>query len=415
MQCNLRRTDTCIAEIMITFIVIKNTETYDLSNLVESVRWSGRRTAGARSLTVNFIDDDGYGHERHGIDILKGQHCIFYWNGEELFRGMFMKQSHSSKKESGVVAYDNGIHLKSKDTFTYSDKKASDIFVDCCKRFGIPYDNVVDTVYRIPEFVKPTASALDVIQDALSQTYKATGIRFYFYSKDGKLRLIERRKNIQQWVLETGTNIIDYNSSVSIENILTRYKLYSKEGSVLAEATDIELEKHIGIFQDVKKQTEALNIAQLTELVRTALNEKNKAEETLNVNILGIPSAITGGCIYLMIKELNLSRSFYIEEDVHIFEGNSHTTQLSLTADTFAIQSDKSAYNPGDIVQFKGGFHYSNAMSTEPVGGERTAGKAKCTDVSPNSLHPFHLIGGAFNEVEGNSNVYGWVNADLII
>ena len=43
----------------ITFLVTKGETTYDMSELVESATWSGRKGSPARTLSVSLIDDDG--------------------------------------------------------------------------------------------------------------------------------------------------------------------------------------------------------------------------------------------------------------------------------------------------------------------------------------------------------------------
>lgn len=76
--------------------------------------------------------------------------------------------------------------------------------------------------------------------------------------------------------------------------------------------------------------------------------------------------------------------------------------------------SDENEYNIGDIVHFNGGTHFYSSTETTPRGGTRTAGYAKITNIAKGALHPYHLIGGAFCEVEGISNVYGWVNESQV-
>lgn len=63
----------------------------------------------------------------------------------------------------------------------------------------------------------------------------------------------------------------------------------------------------------------------------------------------------------------------------------------------------------GDIVDFLGGSHYTNSMAATPRGGNRTAGKAKLTNIAPKAKHPYHVIG-----VKGSSNVYGWVDTGQV-
>lgn len=63
----------------------------------------------------------------------------------------------------------------------------------------------------------------------------------------------------------------------------------------------------------------------------------------------------------------------------------------------------------GDEVNFKGGLHYVSSKATTPTGGKRTAGTAKVVNIAPAALHQYALM-----PVEGGSNVYGWVDADLV-
>ena len=63
----------------------------------------------------------------------------------------------------------------------------------------------------------------------------------------------------------------------------------------------------------------------------------------------------------------------------------------------------------GDTVMFNGGLHYKSSTETVPTGGERTAGLAEVMNIALVSPHKYALRG-----VDGGSNVYGWVNAELV-
>ena len=353
----------------ITFLVTKGETTYDMSELVESVTWSGRKGSPARTLSVSLIDDDGWKHARSGIDVTKGNHCVFYWEGAELFRGIIMQQRQSTKKTMTIKAYDVGIYLSNnKDSFCYKQKKASEIFKDCCDRFQIPYKDVADTGYVISELPKAKTTACDVILDALSLTFKATGIRHYVTSADGKLSLIKRKDSILQWVVETGRNLISYDYTCSIEKVKTRIKLLSKEDKVLAEKADTELEKTIGIMQDIST-----------------------------------PDSI--------------SNSDYVDEDTHTFKGNYHSMRLTMNMATDTERSAKASdeksstsHSVGDKVQFSGGPQYVASTATSPTNSPK-AGPAKITAIakSKNAKHPYHII-----HTDKQSTVYGWVDASQI-
>lgn len=397
----------------IKFLVFKDGATYDMSKLVGKVTWGGRKGSAARYVTVTLLDDDGWKHARSGIDVTRGNQCAFYWEGKELFRGILMQQKQSEKKTMSVKAYDNGIYLSNnKDTFNYTNKKASEIFVDICNRFQLPYTTVADTVYVIPELPKPKTTAFDAILDALSLTFKATGIRYYVISSGGNLSLIRRRENLLQWVIETGVNLESYDYSVSIEKIKTRIKLLSKEDTVVAEAANAELEKLIGVFQDIDKPDDNMEQANITDMVKAMLDEQSLPDKSLSISALGLPDVISGIGVFVTIKELGISKSFYIDEDTHTFEGNHHMMKLKLNLATdtdkplgkSTVSSGGGDFKVGDIVQFLGGPHYIASTASSPTNSPK-AGPAKITIIAKGAPHPYHVI-----HTDSQSTVYGWVD-----
>lgn len=397
----------------IKFLVFKDGTTYDMSELVGKVTWGGRKGSAARYVTVTLLDDDGWKHARSGIDVTRGNQCAFYWEGKELFRGILMQQKQSEKKTMSVKAYDNGIYLaNNKDTFNYTNKKASEIFVDICNRFQLPYTTVADTGYVIPELPKPKTTALDAILDALSLTFKATGIRYYVMSSGGKLSLIRRRENLLQWVIETGVNLESYDYSVSIEKIKTRIKLLSKEDTVVAEAANAELEKLIGVFQDIDKPDDNMEQANITDMVKAMLDEQSLPDKSLSISALGLPDVISGIGVFVTIKELGISKSFYIDEDTHTFEGNHHMMKLKLNLATdtdkplgkSTVSSGGGDFKVGDVVQFLGGPHYIASTASSPTNSPK-AGPAKITIIAKGAPHPYHVI-----HTDSQSTVYGWVD-----
>lgn len=403
-------------------ILIKGTQGYDISDLVVQVKWGGRKGSSSRTIDVTLLDDDQQENARAGVNVEDGNQCIFSWDGKELFRGILMKQGQTQKKQLTFKAYDNGIYLaNNKDTFVYTNKTADFIFKDICTRFGLPYSEAAACSYKVPELTKPKTTAFDAIADALSQDFNATGTRHYIDSQKGSLRLLTRKENVMQWVLEVGQNIISYNSSVSIEKVKTRIKLLSDEGTVLAEKKDAALEKKIGVMQDIDEPDETLNSAQLQELVSSMLDESKAPARSLKLDTLGIPDVVSGLGVFVIIPALGISKTFYVDEDTHTFKDNYHRMTVTLNEARDLPKKTStggggatSGKTVGSTVNFKGGNHYFTSGSTSPTGGTRKAGKAKITLIAEGAKHPYHVVGGAYNEVDGDCNVYGWVNADQI-
>lgn len=396
----------------ISLIILKGEQGYDVTQLVEQVKWKGRKGSSSRTLAVTLIDDDGYKHARSGIDVEQGHQCIFSYDGVELFRGIIMSQTQSNQKKLQFTAYDNGIYLaNNKDTFCYENKTASDVFRDCCTRFGLPMGEVASCSYKIPELTKSKTTAFDAIADALSLDFDATGIRHYVASSKGKLSLLTRRENILQWVIEVGQNITSYSYSRSIEDIKTRVKMVSKEGATVAEKSNAELEKKIGIFQEIDQPDESLTTAQVNDLIESIMEEKGTPERTLSVEAVGIAEVISGIGVYIIIPELEISRTFYVDEDTHTFEDNKHTMSLKLNYANDLAKEEKGAedsgkdYKVGDVVQFNGGYHYVSSTASNPTGSKCAAGPAKITLIAKGAKHPWHLI-----HTDSSTRVYGWVD-----
>ena len=58
---------------------------------------------------------------------------------------------------------------------------------------------------------------------------------------------------------------------------------------------------------------------------------------------------------------------------------------------------------------FKGGSHYVSSTAQTPTGAERSSGLAKVMNIAPDAPHKYALRG-----IDGGSNVYGWVDRDLV-
>lgn len=316
----------------IQLLVVKDKKTIDMTNLVKSVRWSGRKGSSARTITVAMIDDDGYRHARSGIDVADGNQCVFLVDGKERFRGILMNQNQGDNKQLKFKAYDNGIYLaNNKDTFVYKNKTADQVFSDVCSRFGIPTGEVAKCSYKIPEFTKSKTTGQDAVLDALSLDYKATGTRHFISSDKGKLSLFQRKDQVISFVVDGDANLYGYSYTKSIECIKTRVKMISKEGTTLAERSNSSLEQKIGIFQEIQQPDESLTKAQVKDLVGSVLDTLDDPEETLTLNILGDPDVISGKAILVKIPHLDISRAYYVDSDDHTFEDNMHTMSLTLT------------------------------------------------------------------------------------
>lgn len=319
----------CRGDDMIKLYLVQGKKTLDISELLQSMSTSGRKGAAGRSLSATILYSSNF--DRPSIDVMKGNHVIAYDDDMEIFRGIIISQSEGRNRTCQIEARDNLIYLANNDdTFNYENKTASFIFKDLCTRFQIAFDTVVDTSYVIPKLSIENGKLWDCVLEALQATYKATGERFYATSKKGKANLLKRKEEVQKWVIEEGSNLVDYSRSRSIDGIVTRVKIVSSKGGVLASASDTALEEKIGVFQKVIQKGDDLNAAQASLEVKTLLKLESNVKEQLSVTGLGISSILAGAAVYIIIPELGIKQSFYVDEDSHTYAGNHHEMQLTL-------------------------------------------------------------------------------------
>lgn len=113
-------------------------------------------------------------------------------------------------------------------------------------------------------------------------------------------------------------------------------------------------------------------------------------------------------------KTDDLSISLDDREGVWLLDWLERKRSESDTKPPQTVPVKSGDFKTGEIVEFKGGKHYYASMGNDARGGNRTAGKAKLTNIAKNATHPYHVIGGAYSDAPGSSNVYGWVDASQI-
>ena len=164
----------------------------------------------------------------------------------------------------------------------------------------------------------------------MSKQYEATGNRYYIDADKDALRLMRRKDNIKQWVIEPGRNLISFSRSVSIEKVKTRYKLYSDEDTVTAWTIDNGLESSLGVMQEVETTRDTLTVSQAIDRTKEKLKQLVRAEESISVEALGIPDIISGVAVYVIIPYLGIKQTYYVDSDTHTFTDNQHKMSLTL-------------------------------------------------------------------------------------
>lgn len=279
-----------------------------------------------------MLDSEGYKHARASINCGDGLTCVFYVDGEEMFRGLIMDDTSGNKRSLSIKAYDDLVYMtNNKDSFTFKNKTADSIFRSLCSRLGLKTGTCAGTGYVIPELTKRGNTYWDVMEDALSQTYKAKGIRYYVSASRGIVSLVRRTEPENVIVLEPDVNIAGYERTRSIYDTRTRITLYTSKGDKKKEYVNSALEAKVGVFRDVQSVDSEVSSAELDEIIQTFKEEKALVKRSLKLtDAVGCVDAVAGKAVYVRIPHLDENRLLYIDEDTHTFEKGAHKMSLKL-------------------------------------------------------------------------------------
>ena len=190
----------------------------------------------------------------------------------------------------------------------------------------------------LSEVTKSACTYWDIVQEALSQTYQATGKRFYVFYEKGYVYLRRRVASAEKLILSNASNTTSYEMTKSIYDTRTRLKMVTSKNKLKKLWKDEELEAQIGVFQDIKSIDKDITQTELDQIVNTFAREKAVASVTMTWDGIGDSSVKAGDVVQLSNDHLNIHREVYVEEDTHTWEKGAHTMKLKLN---FAANIDE--------------------------------------------------------------------------
>lgn len=324
---------------LIELFAIRSGTMYEL--VTESVTLQGQRYQAPRSIQANIITKQG---SQTYYRVSEGDTVLFKWKGKELFRGIVFSRTPVEGKLT-FTAYDMLQYLvKNQDVYVFSNQRADQILRRIGADFQIPMTSIANTGHVMKSLVfKNDTSLYDIILKALKETKRQTGRNYQIYSAKGKMGLRAWPDPEDVWVIESGVNLIGYQYSTSIEETATRVKMRTsvdeqgknkKKGSksdIVVIEQDKAGQSQYGILQHVETVTGQINQPQLQKRAKERLAEKKGVkQEVKSIQALGIPELQSGLPIYLKIPEINIKKTYWIDQDKHEFNGVKHTMTIDV-------------------------------------------------------------------------------------
>lgn len=305
---------------MVMKVYHKNT---DITDIVESLNWSGDYKQVARKVSMNIVVSPS-DHYLPRVNIAMGDMIQVFIDGKEIFRGyVFFKEKSIDSSQMSVTVYDGLIYLlKSKATYNVKGETPGALTERICKEFGIELRHAIEgsPITRIFEGVE----LYNIIMTAYTMEYEKTGKPYMPIMEEGKLRIIEKGTTIAKYTLDAGVNLLNATYSESMEDSVNRVQIYSEEGAHIGTVNLPESEGVVGILQDVYKAEKGADATARAKAMLQGIGKSAKVEA------LGDLNCIAGNAVVIREAYTGLQGLFWIDTDEHRLEGGQHVMSLGL-------------------------------------------------------------------------------------
>lgn len=297
----------------------------DLSDLVETVTWSGDTRQVARTLKFS-IAKNKRDKNFPAVVINGGDEVILQDDaGKNIFGGIVfdIDKSASSKTES-YLAYDLMFYINNSDVNQIFDGTPETIVPGICADLGIEPGTMAATGVHVsmPCFGK---KAYEAIMMAYTAAARRNGSRYIPLMADiNKVSVIEKGE-LCGAVLTGDYNLIEASYRSTLQNLINRVLITDKNNNVVKTIEDAASIQKYGLVQRVLKQNDGEDV--------TAEAKKMLKTEEVSGSVSGVPNdfrAMAGYSVIIQETDTGLYGQFYIESDTHTFSCGKSQMDLTL-------------------------------------------------------------------------------------
>lgn len=307
---------------------------WDISQLVTSIAWSGDHQQAARKIDLSLTwSDSEPSYPRTlvgGID--NGERLtLFGEDGSELFGGyIFSVSKVAGIGERKYTAYDGLIYLlKSSISQNFSGTTAHGVTRQVCAELGIPVASLPSDGGVSLSFAHIAKPAYEAIMGAWTHVSKATGKKYMpFMAADG-LGMAIIGDAVAQRTLKPSTDMMGAEITSSIEDAVTRVRIVDEKGITLASTDDPQNIRNYGVLQASVNQEEGLDAStQAKDLLVGADNQISLPDVLGGMDAYDL---ITGNTVFVQEPQTGLCGKFHIINDAHTFSDGQHHVSLGLS------------------------------------------------------------------------------------
>lgn len=312
----------------------KNGVIWDITNIVSKATLTLKRTGSCGTMVLNCVKGDAF-HKKTEFEFENGDIIQLYIDGIGRFYGFVFKIENKIHDESfTITCYDQIKYLLYNATYSFVNKKASEIIKIIADEFKLRVGKIADTQFVIPKLLEDNKKILDTIYESLYLTTDNGGGQYCFYDDFGFLILNSLNEMKTNLVLSDSTHIGEGTFSKDIEDTYNIFKLVrDNKNTGRRDAYQYQNSENIakwGMLQYFDVVNEGLNDAQIQQQLEALYKIKGKEKKTFSIKSVG-EFVRAGESVAIIIDDLSIKQYFVINEVKHTFEnGNVHNMDLSL-------------------------------------------------------------------------------------
>lgn len=301
--------------------------TFDITQLVQNVQWSGDYQQAARTLRLNIISSAS-DSSIPVVDCPLGSSIQMLEEQSLLFDGFLLGRDKNSETSSlSLTCYDRGFYLKqNKACYKFVDTPAEQIAAQVAEDFGFALGKVAATGVPITRnFIN--VSLYDILQTAYTLASRTTGDQYHIGFAADKLQVLAKTQQAHTLIIRGESNLIRADVGESVEHMVNTVSIYDQNENFVQTMENAEAVALYGRMQECLVQSEQDN--QMEQAQKT-LNDRGKPIQKISVDCLGSIHNITGGTVVVEEPYTGLHGLFYIDGDTHEWKNGQYYNKLVL-------------------------------------------------------------------------------------
>lgn len=309
---------------MLKLIITGSSGTTDITQLIQSITWSGDYQQCSRTLEFELITSP----TDKNVPAVKcelGNGIILKQNNRILFDGfIFEMQKDTGSSVINVTCYDRGIYLKRNEaSYRFTNMTPESITKRICTDFGISAGSIAAPEAKISRNYVGV-SLYRMIQTAYTLASEKTGKKYLVRFDGPKVCVIEKAVNNETLVVEGGSNLMSASTTESISNMINQVVVYNSDDKLISTQKDTETVKLYGVLQSYLKVAKGEDgITKAKKLIAD-----NGVSQKITIENLGNIANVTGGTVVVREPYTGLYGLFYIDSDIHTWKRGQYYNKL---------------------------------------------------------------------------------------